>query len=144
MLCAIGFALLLASSAAQAGTIVTNVDFLGSFDLSTCKTYEWIEGTPAPSAIVEHATHAAVEKQLSKKGAKFARSSADCYVRTHLFRDELFPGGELRVEILSGAEKSIVWRGRAAGVVTTQDPAKRGKMAARAVKMLFKHFPKVE
>lgn len=134
----------LAPAVSWAGIIQTKVEVFGGFDLAGCRTYAWLAGTKAPSPVVERATRDAVDKQLAKKGATAVQGSADCYVRTHLIKDENFPGGELRVEVLAGAEPSVAWRGLADGVVTIKKPAKRGKMVAQIIKKLFKSFPEVE
>jgi hypothetical protein len=136
--------LLSALLAAAAGALEVEVEFFGSIDLSKFTTYAWKDGVPAPNYLVEKAIREEVAKQLAAKGLRKVESEAPCHVRTSVAKDQVFPAGILQVEVLEASTGRLAWRGTALGVVTAESTKKRQKIAARAVKQMFKRYPKLE
>jgi hypothetical protein len=130
--------------AGAAGALEVQVEFFGSIDLSRFTTYAWQKGVPAQNYLVEKAIREGVDKQLAAKGLSKVESGPRCHVRTSVARDQIFPAGILQVEVFEGSTGRLAWRGTAVGVVTAESIKKRQKIAARAVKQMFKRYPKLE
>ena len=124
---------------AAATTIET--ESLGAVDFSRLQTYAWRPGLPAANFEVEKAISEAVDKQLSSRGFRKSDGEADLYVVTWAAKDQFFPAGVLRIEIFVAGMDKPAWRGLAFEVISISDtPKKRQKIAAKAVKQLFKGF----
>ena len=105
------------------------------------QTYAWRPGLPAANFEVERAIREAVDKQLSSRGFRKSDGEADLYVFSWAAKDQFFPAGVLRIEIFVGGMDKPAWRGLAFEVISISDtPKKRQKIAAKAVKQLFKGF----
>ena len=131
-----------AFGAAGAGAVFVEVEFFGGIDVSQFASYKWKEGASAPNFTVERAIRAEVDRQLAAKGLRKVEEEADCYIVTSVVKDLSFPGGALRVEIFEAAAGNLAWSGLATGVVTSKDSKKRQKIAIKAIKKMFKKYPK--
>ena len=124
-----------------AHSLTISIEFFGSVDIASYRTYSWVEGVPAPNFAVEQTIHGAVDEQLQRKGLRrITDGEPDCYVVTKALRDRMFDIGLLWVEVYDGRSKKLVWRGKA-GEVASNDLKKIQKTARKAIKKLFKGFP---
>jgi hypothetical protein len=136
-------ALLVLASAAFAVTMQIEAEFFGGFDIGAYRTWAWREGNPAANFEIEKAVREAVEERMAKKGYRLVSDAeaADCRVVTRVVRDEGFPAGVLKVEVVDAADDELAWRGMATGVFGAASPKKVASAARKAVKKMFKRFP---
>lgn len=162
-------AALVASAPAFAQEV--SYDYDKTFDFSKAKTYGWIDGTPLKDQFNHQRIVSAVDAQLKLKGLTLvvAGATADVLVAYHASFDKDvrisgfssgFGGyrfgatrsgtatvddilvGTIIVDVVSAAEKKIVWRGMATKEVDPKaDPEKREKNINKAAEKLFKNFP---
>lgn len=128
--------------AATAMAMFVNVEFLGGVDIAAFSTYSWVEGTPPANFDVAQAIRGTADQELAQKGYEKVEGPADFTMAIHTDRDDMFPGGTLRVEAYPGSSEDPMWRGKAEGVLTTTNPSKLPRLARQATKKMFKKFPK--
>ena len=131
---------LLTASAASAFTV--KVDFYGSVDFSRFRTYAWQKGTPAPNYETEKAIHAAIDARLTAGRWQRAEDGADVYVRSHAAKNPTFLYVILVVEVFDAKTGQRIWRGQVSDVPPDK-PKKARSVVKKAVKKMFKNFPKV-
>jgi hypothetical protein len=117
------------------------VEFIGGADLAAFETYAWTEGTPLANFEVERAIRETADEKLAKKGYRKVATDGDFLLAIQGARDDMFPGGTLRVEVYDGDSRDLIWRGRVEGVLTTKNPNKLPRLARQATKQMFKKFP---
>jgi len=152
------------ASLAMAGV---KVDYDTGTDFSDYRTFGWLEGTPAPSDLVQKRIVAAVESELTQKGLASATGDADVFVVTHAsvgkqiridadtwgYRGRWhggwgtttanvseIPVGTLVVDLVDAGSKELVWRGIASETLAS-NPEKSEKRINKVVKKLFKKYP---
>lgn len=125
----------------DAGAIFVTVEFFASAPLSGWQLWAWAEGSDLPNHEVDRAVRAAVEQQLAKKGYMKVEGKPDFWMVIETRKDELFSGGEVRIEALDGESREVMWRGKAEGVIGTDKVKRRIKEGERAVRKMFKQFP---
>ncbi len=135
--------LALALLAAPAAALFIDVEFFGGADIAGYRSWSWSrEGNPAANVQVEGAVRAEVERQMRGRGYERVAGDADCYIEINVEKDRFVDSGIFSVDVLAGATREVVWRGKAEGSIGTQIVNKQQKIASRAVKKMFKQFPK--
>lgn len=130
--------------APDAGAIFVTVEFFAGAPLSSWQLWAWAEGNGLPNHEVDRAVRAAVEQQLAKKGYMKVEGKPDFWMMIEARQDELFSGGEVRIEALDGESREVMWRGKAEGVIGTDKVKRRIREGERAVRKMFKQFPSRE
>ncbi len=160
----IALAFLTLVSLAHAGV---KVDYDSGTDFSKYRSFGWLEGTPAPSNLVQKRIERAVESELTAKGMSSTTGDPDLYVVTHAsvgkevridvdtwgYRGHWRGGwgtttvnvseisvGTLVVDLVDAGSKELVWRGIASETLVS-NPEKSEKRINKVVKKLFKKFP---
>jgi hypothetical protein len=144
------------------------VDFATDVDFASYQTYEWREGVPARSGLMQRILQDHVESELQQKGLRPAgEMMPDLLVYTYVrveagnqvdisaveyktdFSDWKTPGevdlggvnvGTIIVDLVDAESGELAWRG-----VATETPAhktkKNDKIIRKAMKRLFKKYP---
>ena len=157
-----GLALLLIANSAFGQKVTT--DSMPGTDWSKYHTFSWGEGTPVQDPLLAQKIVAEIESQLTAKGFKKVDSDPDLVVLYHTTTGEQkslnwsnmggwgrFGGmgsaqvdtvitGQLKVDIGDAKEKKFLWRGTAAGTVSS-DPQKLEKTLNKSVAKMFQKFP---
>jgi hypothetical protein len=129
--------------AANAASPTVRSAYLGSFDVTSLTSWAWGEGRPAQNYRIEQVIRRSVEKRLADKGLQLVSAEADCFVRTRVVTQRGLPIGVLIVELLAAESEAVVWRGEASGM-TDHRLKKLEKIVAKAIKKMFRDFPKVD
>lgn len=134
-------------------------------DFSTFKTYSWIKPVrPTPSPLMDQRIVAAMDAQLAAKGLQKLESGGDLLVTysagirretsavaTGMGGWRMGGGmaridpvvenkGTLVVDLSSGQNKNLIWRGIAADTLS-DNPDKNSKKIEKAMDKLFKNYP---
>jgi len=134
-------------------------------DFSTFKTYCWVKPVrPTPNPLMDQRIIAAIDAQLSAKGLQKLESGGDLLVTysagirretsavaTGMGGWRMGGGmarvdpvvenkGTLVVDLSSGQNKNLIWRGVAADTLS-DNPDKNTKKIDKAVDKLFKNYP---
>lgn len=144
----------------------TNVDWDRNVtDFSTFKTYSWVKPLrPTPNPLMDQRIVAAIDAQLSAKGLQKTESGGDLLVTysagVHKETSAMTTGmggwrmgggmgritpvvenqGTLVVDLSSGQNKNLIWRGAAADTLS-DNPEKNTKKIGKAVEKMFKNYP---
>jgi len=133
-------------------------------DFSAFKTYSWIKPVrPSPSPLMDQRIVAGIDSQLSAKGLQKVESGGDLLVtysggiRRETSAVATGMGGwrmggmaridpvvenkgTLVVDLSSGQNKSLIWRGVAADTLS-DSPEKNTKKIEKALDKMFKNYP---
>ena len=132
---------------------------------ATCKTYSWVQGTPAPNPLNEDRLHASVDARLAGRGLALNTTAPDVFVTTHITtkerkelvvsgfgygpwwgggygtaRVENYVDGTLVLDLYDAKTKKMVWRGVATATASSK-PAKNTKKMNEALDKMFEKFP---
>ena len=130
---------LLVAAAAPADSVKS--EFVGGADVSSWRTFAWLEGTPAFDGSVEDLIHGSIRKRLEVKGLREVEGEADCYAVTAVMSAPAFQLGILRIGVLDAETRQAVFRVEITTVV--EDPDEVRKRLPKLIKKAFKKFPKV-
>lgn len=146
-----------------------NVDAAEDADFSKYRTYQYQNGTPVPSALMDQRVIAAIEYHLAMKGFEKVNSNPDLVVTYHASTREeqtittdhfgtgygryrgtgmgsstsrvhTYTKGTLVIDIWAATEKALLWRGTATDTLSNK-PEKNEKKINKSCEKLFKKFP---
>ena len=146
-----------------------NVDSAEGVDFAKYRTYQYQNGTPVPSPLMDQRVIAAIEYHLAMKGIEKVDSNPDLVVTYHassrtgqtVTTDHFGTGygrywgggmgtstsrvhdytkGVLIVDIWDGKEKSLLWRGTATDTISDK-PEKNEKKINKSCQKMFDKFP---
>ena len=118
-----------------------STEFLNSVDISGFEACVWREGHPTANFDIEATIRQTVNNELLKKGYAVTEGEGDCWVRSGGAKGGNLPIGILVVEVFDAETAQLAWRGKAVGVADFK-PKQGRKIVAKAVKRMFRDFPR--
>lgn len=139
-----------------------------SIDISSFKTFSWIDGTPGPNPLGEKRLRAAVDSRLAAVGYTKVESGGDLKVTTHLRSNRQkrisvddygygygrwrrgygsstvhvseFDVGTLVLDLIESESNELVWRGMATETIKSTSE-KNEKLMNKVLDKMFKKWP---